>query len=94
MLLFLHADARLPACARPAIEAALCRPEVIGGNFRLRFTPSSPWANAFALANDVRRRALRIYYGDSGIFVRRSTYEVLGGFKPLPLMEDYDFARR
>src|SRR5262249_27747472 len=35
-----------------------------------------------------------IFYGDSGIFVRREIFDELGGYRPLPLMEDYDFARR
>jgi len=39
-------------------------------------------------------RLLGFYYGDSGIFVRRSVYEALGGFRPMPLMEDLDFVRR
>ena len=39
-------------------------------------------------------RLLGFYYGDSGIFVRRSVYEALGGFRPLPVIEDWDFVRR
>src|SRR6266851_4195072 len=39
-------------------------------------------------------RSMGFYYGDSGIFVRRSVYEALGGFRPIPLMEDLEFVRR
>ena len=35
-----------------------------------------------------------MYYGDSGIFVRRDIYERIGGIRPIALMEDYDFVRR
>jgi rSAM/selenodomain-associated transferase 2 len=94
VLLFLHADARLPPEARRAIERALDSPEVGGGSFLLRFEPETRAARLFTWANDARRRALRIYYGDSAIFVRRSVYEELGGFRPLPIFEDYDFVRR
>ena len=38
-------------------------------------------------------RLLGFYYGDSGIFVRRSVYEALGGFRPISVMEDWDFVR-
>ncbi len=93
-LLFLHADARLPATARPAIEEALADPGVMGGNFHLRFAPDSSAARFFTWANDARRRWLRIYYGDSAPFVRRSVYEALGGFRPMPLFEDYELLRR
>lgn len=94
VLLFLHADAELPPSARRGIEDALLDESVLGGNFHLRFVPNSFAARLFTRANDVRRRWLRIYYGDSAIFVRRSAYEVLGGFRALPIFEDYDLVRR
>jgi rSAM/selenodomain-associated transferase 2 len=94
VLLFLHADARLDVGARFAIQRALGDPRVVGGNFRLRFDSGTPAAWLFSVANDLRRRWLRIYYGDSAIFVRKDIYERIGGFRPLPLFEDYDFARR
>ena len=94
VLLFVHADARLPPAARAAIERALADPEVGGGNFRLRFEPATAWARLFSRADDLRRRWLRIYYGDSGLFVRRAVYDALGGYRPLPILEDHDLARR
>jgi hypothetical protein len=48
----------------------------------------------FTLANHLRRERLQIYYGDSAIFVRAATYAALGGFRALPIFEDYDFVRR
>ena len=94
VLLFLHADAMLPREARAAIDEALLDPLVVGGNFFLRFVPDSFAARLFTRANDLRRRWLRIYYGDSGIFVRRTIYTQLGGFRALPILEDYEFVRR
>ena len=94
VFLFLHADVTLEAGAREAIQRSLLDPACVGGNFRLRFEPTSFAARVFTVANDVRRRLLRIYYGDSAIFVRAATYHALGGFRALPLFEDYDFVRR
>jgi len=95
VLLFLHADAGLPPEARGAILRALADPRVVGGNFRLRFVPAGTFAaRLFTWANHVRRVVLRIYYGDSAIFVRREVYEALGGFRPLPIFEDYELVRR
>lgn len=93
-LLFLHADAQLPTSARQAIERALADPAVGGGNFKLRFEPADLWARVFARLNHERRRWLRIYYGDSGLFVRRDVYAAMGGFQSLPIMEDHDFVQR
>jgi len=94
VLLFLHADSRFPKGGLARIEEALASmPDVVGGNFRLLFdgdTPFSRWLIGFYAL--IRR--LGLYYGDSGVFVRRSTYEVLGGMRPVALMEDLDFVRR
>lgn len=94
VVLFLHADARLPPAARAAISARLSDRQVIGGNFLIEFLPASWFTRALAASNDLRRSLTRRYYGDSGIFVRRSAYHALGGFRPYPLMEDYDFSSR
>lgn len=94
VLLFLHADSVLEPEARRAIDGALADPLVLGGNFYLQFVPGSFAASLFTRANDLRRRWLNIYYGDSGIFVRRSVYAELGGFRPLPILEDYELVRR
>ena len=93
-LLFLHANVQLPSGARAAIAAALASEEVQGGNFYLRFTPETPAARLFTWANHQRRRWLRVYYGDSALFIRRSVYEQLEGFPPLPIFEDYELVRR
>jgi rSAM/selenodomain-associated transferase 2 len=93
-LLFLHADAWLPPAARDAIARVLSDDAVAGGNFHLRFLPATRAARLFTWANDARRRWLRVYYGDSALFVRRAVYERLGGFAPLPILEDYEFVRR
>ena len=94
ILIFLHADSALPAGGLQRIEEVLsAEPDVIGGNFRLVFDgPSgfSRWLTGFY----AQIRWLGFYYGDSGIFVRRSVYEALGGFRPIPVMEDWDFVRR
>lgn len=94
ILLFLHADARLPRMARAAILRRLSDPDIVGGNFLLKFLPSSWFTRFLAPFNDLRRFITRRYYGDSGIFVRREVYHRLGGFLSYPLMEDYDFSTK
>ncbi len=94
VLLFLHADSAVPAGALASIQETLAaRPAVMGGNFRLLFDGDdkfSRWVCGFY--RWIRQRGF--YYGDSGIFVRRRAYRALGGFRPIALMEDYDFTRR
>lgn len=91
---FLHADSRVAPGSHAAVRQALAvAPNAPGGNFRLLFDGKdefSRWLEGFY----AWIRAKGIYYGDSGVFVRRGTYEALGGIRALPLMEDYDFNRR
>ena len=94
ILLFLHADSRFPSGGLARIEAVLAAsPQTVGGNFRLLFDSDSGfsrWLTGFY----AWLRSHGIYYGDSGVFVRREAYRALGGLRSIALMEDYDFTRR
>jgi rSAM/selenodomain-associated transferase 2 len=94
VLLFLHADSIFPTGGLQRIEESLAGdPRLVGGNFRLVFDGASrfsKWLTGFY----AQIRWLGFYYGDSGIFVRRRVYNSVGGFRPIALMEDWDFVRR
>ena len=94
VLFFLHVDSTLPPGALERINEVLSTgANINGGNFRLVFdgdTNFSRWLTGFC----AWIRLLRFYYGDFGIFLRRSIYEALGGFRLIPVMEDWDFVRR
>ena len=76
---FLHADTRLAFGTLAALEVAMTAdPTSPGGNFRLLFDGDdgfSRWLNGFYAW--LRRRGF--YYGDSGIFIRRSVLAAVGG---------------
>ena len=94
VLLFLHADSMLlPGALNRINEVLAANTEIIGGNFRLVFDGDTPFSR-WLTRTYARIRAIGLYYGDSGIFVRRSVYEALGGFRPIALLEDLDFVRR
>jgi len=94
ILLFLHADSIFPVGGLARIGEVLSADRrLAGGNFRLVFdgdTRFSRWLTRFY----ARLRRVGLYYGDSGIFVRRSAYDAIGGFRSIPVMEDLDFVRR
>ncbi|HET7768382.1 MAG TPA: TIGR04283 family arsenosugar biosynthesis glycosyltransferase [Chloroflexota bacterium] len=94
VLLFLHADTRLPPRALTAIRDALADARVAGGRFRLAFDVQSVGLRLTQRWINLRDALLGGYTGDQAVFVRRDVFERLGGFAPLPLMEDLDFARR
>jgi rSAM/selenodomain-associated transferase 2 len=95
-LLFLHAD----TCLAPgwAEEAArfLADPAMAerAGYFRLRLDDPAPQARLIERLADWRARRLGLPYGDQGLLVARAFYDRLGGFRPLPLMEDVELVRR
>ncbi len=88
-LLFLHADTILPEGAGDAIRAALAHAE--GGAFRLGFDERPPLWRVLSAGY---ARTSRTAYGDQAIFVSRTAFDRLGGYRPLPIMEDYDLVER
>ncbi len=94
VLLFLHGDTRLPVDYPRAVESILNQPKVVAGAFRLSFDPDSPALRLIAFGANVRSRMRRLPYGDQAIFIRKDSFERLGGFRPLPVMEDYEMIRR
>lgn len=93
VLLFLHADSRLPADAYASLSCATADPGVVGGNFALRFSGGDHFARVLTAVYAFQRR-LGLYYGDSSVWVRRSVFESLGGYRDLAIMDDFDFVRR
>jgi rSAM/selenodomain-associated transferase 2 len=91
-LLFLHADSRLHPSSLNALLQSLTDSETVGGTFTLRFDSDSFFFRLYAFFTRFRFRYF--HYGDQGIFVKRSTFEQLGGFKEIPIMEDIDFLLR
>jgi rSAM/selenodomain-associated transferase 2 len=92
VLLFLHADSRLPPSAHASLTAALRDPAVAGGNFHLRFDGGDRFSRVLGAWYGVQRR-LGVWYGDSTIWARPDVFAALGGFPPLPIMEDYALVR-
>ncbi len=93
ILLFLHADTRLPAGAYSSLRAALADFALLGGNFALRFDGEDRFSRALGGWYALQRRA-GVYYGDSAPWLRASAFAALGGYAELPIMEDYDLVRR
>lgn len=94
ILLFLHADTLLPVQAFTLIRQTLANPAFAGGAFSLGYAPATPGLSFIAAAANLRSRRTRVPYGDQAIFVRRSVFRELGGFSPLPVMEDLEFMTR
>ena len=94
VLLFLHADTWLSPDGCRQIEAALEDERILCGAFAQCIQATGRRFRLLERGNAWRVRRWGLPYGDQGIFVRRGTFEQLGGFPEVPLMEDWLLMRR
>jgi rSAM/selenodomain-associated transferase 2 len=102
ILLFLHADTRLPAKFDAMVAKALFAAS------KSKFPNKAPVAGAFELRIDApllslrlieigvnwRSRWLQMPYGDQAIFLKSQVFHDIGGFPDLPIMEDFELMLR
>jgi rSAM/selenodomain-associated transferase 2 len=94
VLLFLHADTILPADADHLIIEGLDGSGRAWGRFDVRLSGEATALRVVAFFMNQRSRLTGIATGDQAIFVRRATFERIGGFPALALMEDIALTRR
>lgn len=95
-LLFLHADTRLDAGWEEAVDAFMAAPKnrFRAAYFRLRFDDDGADARRVEQLVELRCTTFGLPYGDQGLLISHEFYDLVGGFNPLPLMEDVDIVRR
>ncbi len=93
VLLFLHADVRLPQGAVEAVRAAI-RQGYLWGRFDVRLSGRNFLFCLIERLMNTRSSLTRIATGDQAIFVRRDVYLMLGGYAPMDIMEDIEFSTR
>ena len=105
VLLFLHADTRLPEAADVMVRAALAGaspaqpPQAAAdtpawGRFDVQIDGRPHMLRVVSALMNLRSRLSGIATGDQAIFMRRDVLEALGGFPDQPLMEDIELSRR
>ncbi|HSV24195.1 MAG TPA: TIGR04283 family arsenosugar biosynthesis glycosyltransferase [Xanthobacteraceae bacterium] len=92
VLVFLHADTRLPYNADALICDGLARTGHTWGRFDVRIAGAHWLFPVIAAAMNLRSRVTGIATGDQAIFATRSAFGQ--GFPDLPLMEDIAFTKR
>lgn len=99
ILFFVHADMTLPKTVLRTICETIDVNGFDGGGFVNEFTEYNKKIKMLGRILNLRIRNIEqsdrnIFYGDNGIFVRKKVFEELGGFKEIPIMEDYEFSVR
>ncbi len=100
ILLFLHADTYLPAGFDRLIRTALQQPQAkspkttIAGAFELKIDGDAKGLRLVEWGVKWRSRWRQMPYGDQAIFLRTETFQEIGGFPKMPLMEDFELISR
>lgn len=90
ILLFLHADSHVDKNAIDSIPQAL--EEALAGSCYLSFDVNNAWLKWYS---DISKFNLSLFtYGDQGLFIKKETFVSIGGFKDIPIMEDYEMVCR
>jgi hypothetical protein len=94
VLLFLHGDTLLPSNFGSQVRQALISPGVIAGAFALSINSALPGIRLIERLVNWRSRYCQMPYGDQAIFLRAKTFQQIGGFRDLPIMEDFELMRQ
>lgn len=93
ILLFLHADTTLPPEAAALVRGAIAGGAAFGG-FRIRFAEDDARLRLAEALINARTAMTRCPWGDQAQFMSRERFEAVGGYPEMPIMEDYELARR
>lgn len=94
LLLFLHGDTHLPQNFIHLVNETLEQPKVVAGAFELAISGTEKSLRWVELMVKIRSHLFRLPYGDQGIFIRKKLFEQIGGYRDLPIMEDFDLIQR
>ncbi|OLP18310.1 glycosyltransferase [Leptolyngbya sp. 'hensonii'] len=94
ILLFLHGDTRLPIGFDQQVRQTLAKSGVIAGAFQLKIDCPTPGLRKIEHLVNWRSHLLQMPYGDQALFLKTETFQKLGGFPDLPIMEDFELVRQ
>jgi rSAM/selenodomain-associated transferase 2 len=94
VLLFLHADTRLPAAAELLVLDGLERSQRAWGRFDVKIDGKSPLLIIVGWLMNLRSRLTGIATGDQAMFIKREAFQAVGGFPEIALMEDIALSKR
>ena len=94
ILLFLHADCVLSREVVLNVRNVFKGRSFVGGAFKIRLLSDKFLYQLIEKGINFRSKFFKLPYGDQGLFVKRSVFEELGGFREMPNCEDLDFMCR
>ncbi|MBD2390102.1 TIGR04283 family arsenosugar biosynthesis glycosyltransferase [Aphanizomenon flos-aquae NRERC-008] len=94
ILLFLHADTRLPTNFDQMIRTTLAKPGIVAGAFTLQINSPHWGLRLVEFGVKWRCNLWQMPYGDQGIFLTKDVFQQVGNFPQIPIMEDFELMRK
>jgi rSAM/selenodomain-associated transferase 2 len=94
ILLFLHADTRLPTNFDQMIRTTLAKPGIVAGAFTLQINSPHWGLRLVEFGVKWRCNLWQMPYGDQGIFITKDVFQQVGNFPQIPIMEDFELMRK
>jgi len=94
ILLFLHADTKLPDNALKKISDVILNNRFVGGAFDLGIESDRYIYRIIEKIVYYRTRITKIPYGDQAIFIKKDFFKEMNGYKEIPIMEDVELMLR
>ncbi|MTJ10378.1 MULTISPECIES: TIGR04283 family arsenosugar biosynthesis glycosyltransferase [unclassified Anabaena] len=94
ILLFLHADTRLPTNFEQMIRTTLAKPGIVAGAFALRIDAPNWGLRLVEWGVKWRSHLWQMPYGDQAIFLTKEVFQTVGNFPEMPIMEDFELMRK
>nr|MBF0222777.1 TIGR04283 family arsenosugar biosynthesis glycosyltransferase [Desulfobulbaceae bacterium] len=88
ILLFLHSDTVLPTGYSVQINKILRHPNCACGAFQLHINQSGLAIRLIELCTNIRAKLFSMPYGDQAIFIHKSLFDSVGGYRDVPFLED------
>jgi rSAM/selenodomain-associated transferase 2 len=94
ILLFLHADTRLPIRFDEMVRRTLAKPGIVAGAFALQIDAPDWGLRLVEFGVKWRSHLWQMPYGDQAIFLTKDVFQKVGNFPQIPIMEDFELMRK
>jgi hypothetical protein len=94
VLLFLHADTKLPEGFAAHIRETLAQPGIVAGAFRFAIGAEGWRFRVLEHCANWRAGWLGLPYGDQALFLPAARFQAMGGFREVALLEDLELVLR
>lgn len=95
VIIFLHADCKLAHGVLGRLKKMLSKNnKIIGGAFTMTVEGKRFFYKILSAGGNLYCKITKTFFGDRAIFIKKSSFDILGGYRAIPIMTDVDFSRR